>query len=78
MFTIKYMTERIEFVVCLLLDTEKSFAGNMVGNNKTTPPTSGLPDTDVVSDKSDCYPIGYCIPQSISLLLIYDRMKILS
>ena len=53
MFTIKYMTERIEFVVCLLLDTEKSFAGNMVGNNKTAPPTSGLPDTDVVSDKSD-------------------------
>lgn len=53
MFTIKYMTERIEFVVCLLLDTEKSFVGNMVGNNKTAPPTSGLPDTDVVSDKSD-------------------------
>ena len=48
----KYMTDREKFVVCLLLDTEKSFAGNRQEKQDYLP-TSGEPDADVVSDKSD-------------------------
>lgn len=63
----KYMTE-FKSVVCLLLDTEKNFAIKLqylsgAGRNK-------LP---LVSDKPDRCPVGYLIPQSISLLLINDK-----
>ena len=67
----KYMTDIKKNLSCVYFLIPRKVSQETGRKKQDYLPTSGEPDADVVSDKSDWYPIGYeYIPQSISLLLI--------